>query len=109
MNEQFNAKKRQFFKESPLSKAGIFIKIALILIIIIILVLSANSLMQYSEILNETTRVEQQIEDAQERVDELEYLIQIPKNDKSLIIRIAREKLGLVLPEEIVYYSDRAE
>ena len=59
--------------------------------------------------MNETSRVEQQIEDAQERVDELEYLIGIPKNDKSLIIRIAREKLGLVLPEEIVYYSDRAE
>lgn len=109
MNEQFNAKKREFLKESPLSKAGIFIKIALILIIIIILVLSANSLMQYSEILNETSRVEQQIEDAQDRVDELEYLIEIPKNDKSLIIRIAREKLGLVLPEEIVYYSDRSE
>lgn len=109
MNEQFNAKKRQFLKESLLSKAGIFIKIALILVIIIILVLSANSLMQYSEILNETSRVEQQIENAQDSVDELEYLIEIPKNDKSLIIRIAREKLGLVLPEEIVYYSDRNE
>ena len=109
MNEQYNAKKRQFLKENPLSKAGIFVKIALIMVIIIVLVLTANSLMQYSEILNETSRVEQQIEDAQERVDELEYLIGIPKNDKSLIIRIAREKLGLVLPEEIVYYSDRAE
>ena len=39
-------------------------------------------------------------------LDELEYLIQAPKNDKSMIIRIAREKLGLVLPEEIIYYSD---
>ena len=38
MNEQFNAKKREFLKESPLSKAGIFIKIALILVIIIILI-----------------------------------------------------------------------
>ena len=47
MNEQFNAKKREFLKESPLSKAGIFIKIALILVILIILILTANSLMQY--------------------------------------------------------------
>jgi cell division protein FtsB len=109
MNEQFNAKKRQFLKESPLAKAGIFIKIALILVIIITLVLSANSLMQFSEILNEKSRVEQQIADEQDKVDELEYLIDIPQNDKSLIIRIAREKLGLVLPEEIVYYSDRDE
>ena len=109
MNEQFNAKKREFLKESPLSKAGIFIKIALILVIIIVLILSAHLFMQYSDILNEASRVEQQIEDAQDRVDELEYLIEAPQNDKSLIIRIAREKLGLVLPEEIVYYSDKSE
>ena len=109
MNEQFNARKREFLKESPLSKAGIFIKISLILVIIIVLILSANLFMQYSDILNESSRVEQQIEDAQDRVDELEYLIEVPQNDKSLIIRIAREKLGLVLPEEIVYYSDKSE
>lgn len=107
MNEQFNVKKREFFRDSPLSKAGIFIKIALILIMIILLILSANSLMEYSEILKETETVDAEIEDAQNRVDELQYLIDTPKNDRSLIIRIAREKLGLVLPEEIVYYSDR--
>lgn len=107
MNKQFNAKKRQFFRDTPLSKAGIFIKITLIIVIIILLVLSANLLMEYSEILNESAQVDGEIVDAQERVDELEYLISMPKHDKSLIIRIAREKLGLVLPEEIIYYSDR--
>ena len=107
MNKQFNAKKRQFFRDTPLSKAGIFIKITLIIVIIILLVLSANLLMEYSEILNESAQVDGEIVDAQERVDELEYLISMPKHDKSLIIRSAREKLGLVLPEEIIYYSDR--
>lgn len=107
MNEQFNVKKREFFRDSPLSKAGIFIKIALILVIIILLILSANSLMEYSEILKETEIVDAEIDEAQDRVEELQYLIDAPKNDRSLIIRIAREKLGLVLPEEIVYYSDK--
>lgn len=106
MNEQFNAKKRQFLNGSPLSKAGIFIKIALIIVIIILLVLSANLLMEYSDILSESSRVDGEIAEAENRVDELEYLIAMPKHDKSLIIRIAREKLGLVLPEEIIYYSD---
>jgi cell division protein FtsB len=109
MNEQYNVKKREFYKDSPISKAGIFVKIAAIIIIILLLGVTANSLMEYSEILKETESVEQQIDKTQEHLDELEYLIGIPKNDKSLIIRIAREKLGLVLPEEIVYYSDRAE
>ena len=106
MNEQFNVKKREFFRDSPMSKAGIFVKIAAIIVIILLLIVSANSLMEYSNILKETEAVEQDIDKTQERLDELEYLIQIPKNDKSMIIRIAREKLGLVLPEEIIYYSD---
>jgi cell division protein FtsB len=106
MNEQYNVKKREFYKDSPISKAGIFVKIAAIIIIILLLGVTANSLMEYSDIIKETERVEQQIDKAQERVDELEYLIDAPKNDKSMIIRIAREKLGLVLPEEVVYYSE---
>ena len=106
MNEQFNVKKREFFRDSPMSKAGIFVKIAAIIVIILLLIVSANSLMEYSNILKETEAVEQEIDKTQERLDELEFLIQAPKNDKSMIIRIAREKLGLVLPEEIIYYSD---
>ena len=106
MNEQFNVKKREFFRDSPMSKAGLFVKIAAIIVIILLLIVSANSLMEYSNILKETEAVEQDIDKTQEHLDELEYLIQIPKNDKSRIIRIAREKLGLVLPEEIIYYSD---
>lgn len=106
MNEQFNVKKKEFFRDSPMSKAGIFVKIAAIIVIILLLIVSANSLMEYSDILKEAEEVEQQIDKTQEHVDELEYLIQAPKNDKSMIIRIAREKLGLVLPEEIIYYSD---
>ena len=106
MNEQFNVKKREFFRDSPMSKAGIFVKIAAIIVIILLLIVSANSLMEYSNILKETEAVKQDIDKTQEHLDELEYLIQIPKNDKSMIIRIACEKLGLVLPEEIIYYSD---
>ena len=63
--------------------------------------------MEYSEILQETEKVDSEIIATQNRVDELQYLIDSPKNDRSFIIRIAREKLGLVLPEEIVYYSDK--
>jgi cell division protein FtsB len=89
-----------------MSKAGIFIKMAAIIVIIFVLILSANSLMEYSDILKETENIEQQIDKTQEHVEELEYLINAPQNDKSMIIRIAREKLGLVLPEEVVYYSE---
>ena len=107
MTERFNLRKKEFLNDSPLSKAGIFIKLALIVVIIMLLVISANLLMQYSEIINETERIDAEIDATIDRVEELEYLIDVPKNDKSLIIRIARERLGLVLPEEIIYYSDK--
>ena len=106
MNGLFNARKKEFLKDSPMSKAWSILKIALILIIITILIITAVSLMEYSDILNQTENVDKEIVEAQDRVDELKYLIEMPRNDRSFIIRIAREKLGLVLPEEIVYYSD---
>ena len=106
MNILFNVRKKEYLNDSPMSKAWTFIKIALILIIITILIITAASLMEYSEILNQTEKLENEIGAAQDRVEELQYLIDMPKNDRSFIIRIAREKLGLVLPEEIVYYSD---
>lgn len=106
MNGLFSTRKKEFLKDSPISKAWSILKIALILIMVIVLIITAVSFMEYSEILNQTERVEQDIVEAQDRIDELKYLIDMPKNDRSFIIRIAREKLGLVLPEEIIYYSD---
>ena len=109
MNGLIKVKKKEYLNENPTSKAWIFVKLALILVIITVLIISAVSLMEYSEILNQTENIDKEIAEAQNRVDELQYLIDMPKNDRSFIIRIAREKLGLVLPEEIVYYSDKIE
>lgn len=106
MTERINIRKKEYLNDSPLSKAGIFIKLAAIVVIIMLLVISANSLMEYSRLINETEKIDAEIESVIDRVEELEYLIDVPKNDKSLIIRIAKERLGLVLPEEIIYYSE---
>ena len=106
MNGLFNARKKEYLNDSPTNKAWSILKISVILIIITILIITAVSLMEYSDILKQTESVDNDIIATQDRVDELEYLIEMPKNDRSFIIRIAKEKLGLVLPEEIVYYSD---
>ena len=98
MNGLFNARKKEYLKDSPISKAFSILKIAMILIIITILIITAVSLMEYSDILNQTENVDKEIVEAQDRVDELKYLIEMPRNDRSFIIRIAREKLGRSLP-----------
>ncbi len=105
MNSYFS-KKRRSSSDSPLSKSGILIKIALIFIVIVLLIISADSLLEYSEMLREKDELQAEIDQAKEDIEELEFLIRSPMN-KDYIIRVAREKLGLVLPEEIVYYTDK--
>ena len=92
-------------ERGTIGKAAIFVKIALILTVVMILVISLNMLLQYSRLLQEKEALETQIEDCRENIEELEYLIEAPM-DRDYIIRIAREKLGLVLPDEIVYHTD---
>lgn len=104
MNSFIN-RRRKSDSESPLSKAGIFIKIALIFVVIVLLIISADSLLEYSEMLKEKEELQTQIDEAIDEIEELDFLIRSPMN-KDYIIRVAREKLGLVLPEEIVYYTE---
>ena len=92
-------------ERGSIGKAAIFVKIALILTIVMILVISLNMLLQYSRLLQEKETLEAQISDCKEDVEELEYLIDAPM-DEDYIIRVARRKLGLVLPEETVYHTD---
>ena len=40
-----------------------------------------------------------------DEIDELKYLIDCPM-DYDYIVRVAREKLGLYLPDETIYYND---
>ena len=49
--------------------------------------------------------MEDQIEDKQEQVDELKFLIDSPI-DFDYIVRIAREKLGLHFPDETIFHKD---
>ena len=64
------------------------------------------SFIRYSELQNQKRALSEQIKETEENIEETEYLLGIPLTDKDYIIRIAKEKLGLFLPDEIVYYSD---
>ena len=78
-------------------------------LIISAVIIFVSGFIKYSELQNEKQRLQEQIDQKQENIEETEYLLDIPVNDKDYIIRIAKEKLGLFLPNEIVYYSDLNE
>ncbi len=88
-----------------LGKAGFFVKIALLAVVACILITSFSLLIEYNRLSEEKQQLEESISEAEVRAAELKYELDAPM-DKEYILRVARKKLGLVLPEEIIYYTD---
>ncbi|MBO5415808.1 MAG: septum formation initiator family protein [Clostridia bacterium] len=63
------------------------------------------SVMKYNKIMDEKAEKEAYIEQLQDDIDELEYLVEMPLDD-NYKIRIARERLGMCFPDEIIFYTD---
>jgi cell division protein FtsB len=61
--------------------------------------------MRYSELQREKQALEDKVEKYEAEVEKLEYLIDSPI-DYDYIVRVAREKLNLYLPNEIIYHND---
>ena len=90
--------------DTPLGKAAAFVKIALIFTIIFLLIISLNKLMTYSELLETEKEYQAKIDELNERIDELNYYISSPV-DEQYVRKFAKELLGLVPPDEIIYIT----
>ena len=62
------------------------------------------SLMKYNKIIEDKKNDEAYIERLNEEIEELRYLVDAPLDD-AYKIKIAREKLGMCFPDEIIFYS----
>ena len=86
-----------------------FIRIILRLIPAICLVVSIcifiTGMMKFGELHKRQAELEEQKEAYEYEIEELQYLIDSPV-DYEYIVRVAKEKLGLHLPDEIIYYND---
>lgn len=96
---------RNYYGKITLGKAGFFVKIAIFAVVVCILVSSLSMLIEYNRLSADKAELEEKISDAEVRVAELKYELDAPM-DEEYILRVARKKLGLVLPEEIIYYTD---
>lgn len=85
--------------------AGTLIKTFVALLFVFAVVFFLWSVMKYNKIMEEKAEKEAYIEQLQDDIDELEYLASMPLDD-NYKIRIAREKLGMCFPDEIIYYTD---
>lgn len=97
--------RRRFYGRITLGKAGFFVKIALCAVVVCLLITSFSLLMEYNRLGNTESKLEAEISEAEVREAELQYELDEPM-DREYIMRVARKRLGLVLPDEIVYYTD---
>lgn len=88
--------------------ARVLLRLMLAILLIVAMVLFLTSLLKYGELQREKEVLEREKEELNLEVEELQYLIDCPV-DYDYIVRVAREKLNLHLPDEIVYYNDYNE
>lgn len=94
--------------ESTKSNLKVLFRCALVAIVVISLCTFVSGVMIYNANQERIKELEQQIDDKQEQVDELKFLIDSPI-DFDYIVRIAREKLGLHFPDETIFHKDANE
>ncbi|MBQ8818520.1 MAG: septum formation initiator family protein [Clostridia bacterium] len=89
-------------KKTPIS---VIIRIFLVLLLIFSVAFFLWSVMKYNEIMESKTEKEEYIAELNNDIDRLEYLVEAPLDD-AYKIRVAREKLGMCFPDEIIYHTE---
>lgn len=82
----------------------LLIKIFIALIVVVALIISANKLMEYNKIKEQTASLEAQRNALSQNVEELQYYIDSEVNDEYKE-KMAR-KMGYFYPDEIIYFVE---
>ncbi len=85
--------------------ASMLIQGFLILLFVFSLIFFLWSLMKYNKIMEDKKEDEAYVEQLTDEIEELQYLLDAPLDD-AYKIRIAREKLGMCFPDEIIFYTE---
>ncbi|MBQ2863146.1 MAG: septum formation initiator family protein [Clostridia bacterium] len=85
--------------------SNMIIKLGAVVFVIIGLFTVARLEMKYNEIESERKVLQEQYLANQEYIEELERELDAEFNE-DYIVKIAKEKLNLCMPEEIIFYND---
>lgn len=95
---------RKYFAEKK-STATIVIRVFLVALMLFSVAFFLWSIMKYNEIMEQKKEKEAYIVELNDDIDRLEYLVDAPLNDQYKI-RVAREKLGMCFPDEIIFHTE---
>ena len=88
-----------------MTRTNIFVKAAVIIVIVVCLITILKLQIQFNKLNDEKKELSAQVDEYVEDIEELKAEIERPFDDE-YVIRVAREKLGYHLPDEIIYYND---
>ena len=95
---------KKYFKGKK-TAASMLIQGFLALLFVFAVVFFLWSLMNYNEIMKDTEEQKQKIEQLTDEIEQMQYLVDAPL-DNDYMMRIAREKLGMCFPDEVIFHHN---
>jgi cell division protein FtsB len=86
-------------------KNSVMFRATLLILVLFSIIMIVHLQLEYNSLRAKRDALEAQVSAAEDRVEALNSALETPFDDE-YIIRVAREKLNLRLPEEIVFYND---
>ena len=80
-------------------------KIFLSVLLIASIVIFVSGYLRYTELQSRKEVLQNEVKQIELEIDELQYLVGVPKDDYDYMVRVAKEKLGLYFPDETIYYN----
>ena len=96
--------KNRYFIGSK-NRAAVLIRVFLAFLFVFAVAFFLWSMMKYNKIIEDKNKNTEYIRNLTDEIEELQYLVDAPLDD-AYKIRIAREKLGMCFPDEIVFYTE---
>ena len=87
------------------SKVNMIVRIFLGFLLVFAIVYFLWSLMQYNDAMKAKEEKQAYVDSLKDEIQRLEYMVDAPLDDE-FKIRIAREKLGMCFPDEIIFYGE---
>ncbi len=87
------------------STASVVIRIFLVLLLLFAIAFFVWSVMKYNDIMEQKQERLARIEELNDEIDRLQYFVDAPLDD-AYKIRVAREKLGMCFPDEIIFHTE---
>ena len=86
-------------------ETSIFVKLAVFAAVIFVVILMVRLQVKYNDYKIQKEQLQAEVNELHDKADELKEISEADV-DRDYIVEVAKEKLNLRLPEEVIFYND---